>query len=502
MAPLMHVPIAPLPPERFRAIFPPEQYEERLEDLIRRAREVVGETAVWNVSSTARGGGVAEMLHSLLGYARGAGIDARWAVIEGRPEFFDITKRIHNRLHGDPGDGGGLGDAERELYEATLFANAVDLAELIRPRDVVILHDPQTVGLVEVLKARGAYVIWRAHVGLDLPNELAREAWDFLIRYLHSADAYVFTRETFAWEQLDAGRVSIIPPSIDAFSPKNHDMDAGTAVAILQAAGVLSGRHAPGGAKPVFNRQDGTPGRVDRHAEIVQERPLRAGDRVVAQVSRWDHLKDPVGVIDAFAEHVAPRTDAHLVVAGPDVAAVADDPEGIKERGRAQDAWAELPHRTRERVHLLSLPMEDLEENAAIVNALQRHAAVVVQKSLAEGFGLTVSEAMWKGRPVVASHVGGIQDQIEDGRTGILVDPRDGRAFGDAVAGLLEDPERAEAIGRAARERVLEVFLVPRHLGQWVDLVQHVQRAARLPRLPARLRLPTRLRGLLRRRLR
>ena len=188
------------------------------------------------------------------------------------------------------------------------------------------------------------------------------------------------------------------------------------------------------------------------------------------QVSRWDELKDPLGVIRGFAEHVP---EAHLVYAGPAVAAVTDDPEGEQVLRNAQRLRDELPEQARRRLHLACLPMDDPEENAIIVNALQRHARVVVQKSLAEGFGLTVAEAMWKARPVVASRIGGIQDQIEDGTSGVLLDdPHDLAAFGDAVARLLADPDRAERMGDAARERVRNGFLSSRSLLDYLGVVR------------------------------
>jgi trehalose synthase len=214
---------------------------------------------------------------------------------------------------------------------------------------------------------------------------------------------------------------------------------------------------------------------VERSAEVFEERPLRPEDPMVLQVSRWDRLKDPLGVIKGFVEHVAPATDAHLVYAGPAVEAVADDPEGIEVLQEARDYYEGLSPDARERVHLAALPMDDLQENAAIVNALQRRANVVVQKSIAEGFGLTVAEAMWKARPVVATRVGGIQDQIVDGVSGILLDdPTDLAAYGAAVRELLEDPQRAERIGREAMERVRDDFLAMRSLLQYFALIQHL----------------------------
>jgi trehalose synthase len=449
--------------------------QQRIRVVQERARGVFDDRTVWHVNSTSRGGGVAEMLHPLLAYARGAGIDARWLVIGGEAPFFAVTKRIHNRLHGSAGDGGPLGDAERAVYEGALAAAASELAARAEGDDIVVLHDPQTAGLVPALKARGLPVVWRCHVGVDHPDDLARSAWDFLRPYVSAADAVVFSRAEFAWEGLDPARLALIAPSIDGLSPKNQDLAPETVAAVLAAAGL---REGDGGAPATFRRLDGREAVVERRAVVDRERPLRPGEPVVLQVSRWDRLKDPLGVIRGFAEHVPASTGAHLVYAGPAVEAVSDDPEGAEVLAEARAARAALAPETRERVHLALLPMDDADENAVIVNALQRDATVVVQKSLAEGFGLTVAEAMWKGRPVVASRIGGIQDQIEDGRSGLLLDdPADLAGYGALVTSLLEDPARAEAIGTAARERVRGQYLGTRSLLDYAALLERVLEA-------------------------
>jgi trehalose synthase len=468
------VDISPMSTDRFRAVLAPEQvaaFERGAEE----ARELLDGRVVWNVNSTARGGGVVELLQPLVAYARGAGVDVRWVVIEGPPEFFEVTKRIHNRLHGSEGDGRPLDESARSLYGSVLERNLDEFSDRVREGDVVILHDPQPAGAAEALAARGASVIWRCHVGLDRPNDIARQTWAFLLPYLLHADAYVFSRESFAWQGLDRDRLVVIPPSIDPFAPKNEQLAPDTVRAVLRAAGLLAGAGEPG---PVtFERQDGTPGRVERRAQLTEERPLSADAPMVLQVSRWDGLKDPLGVIRGFAEHVPARTGAHLVYAGPDVEAVADDPEGARLLGEARALYARLPAEQRARIHLATLPMEDPQENAIIVNALQRHAGVVVQKSLAEGFGLTVSEAMWKARPVVASRIGGIQDQVVHGESGLLLDdPTDLVAYGAAVTWLLEDPGRAEAMGERGRERVRERFLSARSLLDYLALMHRVVR--------------------------
>jgi trehalose synthase len=463
---MREIPVVPLPPERFREVLG-DRYRE-LEPDVSRARELLAGRVLWHVNSTARGGGVAEMLRSHLAYVRGAGIDVRWVVIAGDPSFFEVTKRIHNNLHEDGGDAGPLGDRERQLYETALAAPAGELGKLIRSGDIVFLHDPQTAGLVEAVRATGALAVWRCHVGVDHPNGIARAAWEFLRPYVEQADACVFSRRQFVWEDLRADSVWIAPPSIDAFSPKNQDLDPVTVGAIL---GVLGIADPPPHGAPTFSRYDGTPQRVNRDAVLVQQGPLPADAPVVAQVSRWDRLKDPVGVLKCFARHVTAPA-AHLILAGPDVEAVDDDPEGAAVLAEVRNRLDSQPARVRDRVHLVSLPMIDLDENAAMVNALQRRANVVVQKSLAEGFGLTVAEAMWKARPVVATRVGGIQDQIVDGESGVLVeDPRDLAAAGAAIDGLLDDPGRAARMGQAARERVTDRFLA---LGRLIDYFRNV----------------------------
>jgi trehalose synthase len=464
----VEVPIAPLSPERFAEILPPNAFEAFME-AARRGAEVFAGRIIWNVNSTARGGGVAEMLRSLIAYARGAGVDARWVVIQGSPEFFAVTKRIHNHLHGFPGDGGPLGEEQREQYQQTMYANAEWLVQLVHPGDVVILHDPQTAGLCAAMRDAGATAIWRCHVGLDTPNDLARKAWDFLRPFVLPADAYVFSRDAYVWEGLERERAVTIPPSIDAFSPKNHEMTEEQVRAILATAELL---RDGGSHNPVFVREDGSTASVRRRADLSAGAPAPSWDsHLVVQVSRWDRLKDPMGVMEGYVEHIAPDTDAHLMLAGPSVEAVADDPEGAMVLEEMHEAWSRLPPKIAERVHLACLPMEDGEENAAIVNALQRRADVVVQKSLAEGFGLTVAEAMWKARPVVASRIGGIQDQVVDGVTAFLVDPNDLEAYGRAVVRFLADPELAHRIGREAQKRIRDAFLAPRHLVQYLELL-------------------------------
>lgn len=459
----VHIPSHP--PARFRPLLGTGY--PQVEAAAARAREEYEGRAIWHVSSTFRGGGVAEMLRTLLPYVRGAGIDTRWAVLRERAAFFALTKRLHNNLHGAVGDGGPLGPAERRLYDRSLAASALYFSRLVRPGDVVFLHDPQAAGLVGAVKEAGARAIWRCHIGCDEPDDVALAAQRFLEPWLAGADNWVFSREAYAWPGLDPERTWTMAPSLDPLSPKNQSLSPAQVAAIVGAVGLERGSQREA---PRFTRADGTPGRVERLAEVLQVEPLPRAARLVAQISRWDRLKDHLGLLECFARHLA-DTDLHLLLAGPASAAVADDPEGAGVWAQVRAAWRELPDATRSRVHLASLPMDDLDENAAIVNALQHRAQVVVQKSIAEGFGLTVAEAMWKRRPVVGARVGGIQDQIVDGETGLLVPPEDLEAVAAAIRSLTADPARARRLGQAGRERVRERFLGPVRLVRYAELL-------------------------------
>ena len=448
---------------------------ERFEQAAEAARQTLAGSSVLNVNSTAAGGGVAEMLQTLLSYTRGAGIDTRWLVIEGDPAFFAITKRIHNGLYGSPGDGGELGRTERRHFERVLRGNADELRALVRPGDVVVVHDPQPADLVAAAKGAGARVVWRCHVGLDHPNEWSERSWEFLRPYLADADAIVASRTSFGPPWADPARVHVIRPSIDPFSAKNEPLSIRNARLTLSYVGLLDGTIETAPAVR-FARRDGSPGRINRRADVVQTGPPAPADvPLVVQVSRWDRLKDMAGVMNGFARHVDPSLGAHLLLCGPAVTGVADDPEAAEVLNECMGLWRDLPHAARSRVHLACIPMADPDENAAIVNAIQRHASVVVQKSLAEGFGLTVAEAMWKRRPVVASAVGGIVDQIEDGTHGLLVEgPSDLQAFGAAVESLLRDREAAAELGGNAHRRVTDEFLGDRHLEQYGRLFEQL----------------------------
>jgi trehalose synthase len=430
-------------------------------------RQRLGTRTIWNISSTAVGGGVAEMLHVLLGYAADLDIPVQWKVITGDAGFFAVTKRLHNQIHGEAA-GGPLTKEDATHYANMLAANAAELLGEISSGDLVLLHDPQTAGLARALVRAGTQVAWRCHIGVDWENDATRGAWGFLRPHLAAADGYVFTRREYVPAWIPDRKVAIIPPSIDPLSPKNESLDEVTVRGILGRIGVLDG--ATPGDRTSFMRSDGSVGFVTRYAEVTGEALPGPGDQLVVQVSRWDQLKDMAGVMQGFAKHVVPGGDGYLVLAGPAVAGVTDDPEGAAVFGDCLLQWRDLPTEARARILLVTLPLDDAGENAAMVNALQRQASVIAQKSLAEGFGLTVAEGMWKGRPVVGSAVGGITDQIADG-TGILLhDPHDRKAFGLAVRELLDDPAEARRMGRAAHAYIREHYVGDMHLLRYADL--------------------------------
>jgi len=462
---LREVAVPPRPVERLAQVIGAQRHE-RLLGAAAGFRERAGDRTVWNVNSTAAGGGVAEMLQCLVGYVEDLDIAIGWLVIGGDAEFFAITKRLHNQIHGLAA-GGPLDERAARHYALIVAANARELLDRIRPGDLVLLHDPQTAGLAAPLAVAGARVVWRCHIGLDWENDATRAAWGFLRPHLAAAEAYVFSRRAYVPSWLPDEQVWIIPPSIDPFSAKNQELDAATVRAIVTTIGLLAGEPGVPGR---FERRDGTVGEVTRRATVVGEGALDPGEPVVVQVSRWDRLKDMAGVMRGFVEHTASGGAGHLVLAGPTVSGVSDDPEGAAVYAECVAQWQGLPADLAARVSLVTLPLDDIDENAAMVNALQRHAHVIVQKSLAEGFGLTVAEGMWKGRAVVGTAVGGIIDQIVEGTGVLLPDPTDLPAFGSAVRRLLDHPDEARQMGAAAQKHIRDAYVGDLHLLRYAEL--------------------------------
>lgn len=382
-----------------------------IDHLRQLARPLAGKSMV-HVNSTRLGGGVAEILHKLVPLTRELGIDARWEVISGSPDFFVCTKAIHNALQGNPTR---IPDHLLKLYEETNADNAARLRPLLAGADLVFVHDPQPAALLRHCGTRRGKWIWRCHIDVSHPF---KPIWRFLRPFVADYDALIFSLSGFA--QTLRQPAYIIPPSIDPLSDKNVEL--------------------PG-----------------REIEETRERyGIDPGRPLVVQISRFDRFKDPVGVIRAYRMAKEYLPALQLVLAG---GGAVDDPEGEAVLDETRLAAADDPD-----IHLLPLP-PDLPRT---VNALQRMADIVVQKSTREGFGLTVTEAMWKGKPVIGGDVGGIRLQVIDHHTGFRVSTPEGAAL--RIRYLLHQPKMIKAMGWKAQQFVRENFLVTRQLREHLAL--------------------------------
>jgi trehalose synthase len=387
-----------------------------LVDEIRELAAPLEGKRVLHVSATAFGGGVSEILYSLVPLMRDVGLDAHWHVILGREDFFNVTKVMHNSLQGHKR---AITDAEWEVFEAY---NAMNAQGLEGGWDVIVVHDPQPAGLRANAPDQAKRWIWRCHIDLSTPNErtLAR-----LRPLIEDYDATVWHLERYVPAGLDGG-VQIVPPAIDPLSPKNMALSPEDAAYVCEQFG------------------------------IDVERPL------ICQVSRFDPWKDPIGVIDAYRLVRKALPEVQLALVG---SMATDDPEGwefFQRTFRHADGDPDIKI------------LNNLNNVGAIeVNAFQSQADVVIQKSTREGFGLTVTEALWKGRATVAGNVGGIPLQIEDGVSGYLVSSPEETA--QRTVEILRDPELAKRIGRAGKERTRERFLTPRLLRDWLRMFDGVE---------------------------
>ncbi len=442
---------------------------------------------VWMVNSTPRGGGVAEMLPKVVSILRELGVPTEWAVLgTGERRFFDLTKRLHNLVHGVGSP--HFDSDDRRLYEAVNRENADDLRDRMGPGDVLVVHDPQPMAMGAMLaRELGLAAVWRCHIGLDGENAATHAAWDFLRPYTAAYDQAVFSAPEYI-TAFPAHRTAIIHPAIDPLSDKNRTLSSVRLTGVLDNSGLLRDEQpvlTPPFDDPVERLgPDGSWAPAAESEEIgLLFRPL------VLQVSRWDRLKGYLPLLHAFAEikrHRDELADGHLihrrrldivrlVLAGPDPASVDDDPEGQEVLAELRGAYLALEPAIQRDIALLSLPMSSRRQNALIVNALQRAATVVVQNSLEEGFGLTVAEAMWKRAAVLGSTACGIRQQIRDGVDGCLVDdPTDVEAVARALDGMLARPRERDTWGRNAERRVHDSFLIFTQVANWLRLFARV----------------------------
>jgi trehalose synthase len=383
---------------------------------IRELAEPLAGLRLLHLSATAFGGGVSEILYTLVPLMRDAGIDADWGIIAGDDPFFEATKATHNALQGDPAS---LTSAQREAFMRTSEANAEALRAEIDRYDAVVVHDPQPVFLRPLLAESRARWIWRCHIDLSDPNP---DVLEFLLPAIGTYDAAIFHMPEFVPDVAGLPPVRVQPPAIDPLAPKNMALARQDAAYIVGQFGV------------------------------DVERPL------IVQVSRFDPWKDPLGVIDAYRGVKERHPDVQLGLVG---SMAHDDPEGMEYFRRTMEHAAGDPD---------VLILSNLNSVGAVeVNAFQVIADVVVQKSLREGFGLTVTEALWKGRPVVAGDVGGIRSQIVDGQSGFLVG--DPESCARRCAELLDDRALGVRLGGYGKEVVRERFLMPRKLERYLELL-------------------------------
>jgi trehalose synthase len=383
-----------------------------LMDEIRRLAEPLAGKRVVHVSATAFGGGVAEINYTLVPLMRDAGLDVEWRIIYGQDEFFGVTKTIHNALQGDPQ---GLTDEQKEIFRRY---NAQNAEEFEDDADFVIVHDPQPAAMREHFPDSDAHWIWRCHIDLSEPNQ---EVLAFLLPSLARYDGAIFHRREYVPRAAGLPQAYVWPPAIDPLTPKNMALSPEDAAYIVDQFG------------------------------IDISRPM------MSQVSRFDPWKDPLGVIDAYRGVREAHTGVQLALVG---SMAHDDPEGWDYYNRTVAYAGGDPD-----IYILS----NLNNVGSVeVNAFQVHSAAVVQKSIREGFGLTVTEALWKARPTVAGRVGGIVDQIVDGETGWLVDSPE--ACAAACQEILDDPAAARQRALRGKEYVRRNFLMPRLLRDWLVL--------------------------------
>ncbi|WP_051312942.1 glycosyltransferase [Sporocytophaga myxococcoides] len=436
---------------------------------------------VWMINSTAQGGGVAEMMPRLISLFRQIGIDTDWIVTESdKKEFFNITKKLHNLIHGVCCD--FVYEEERALYEQVNKENAEALLKLLKPHDIVVIHDPQPAGMIKFLKGQlPLKFIWRCHIGIDEHTEQTKNAWDFLHPYTELYNFNVFSATAYIPGHL-TGRASVMHPTIDPLDHKNRYLSIHKTVGILSNSGLARPYQAV--LTPPFGNM------VKRlHPDGIFSRPFTPSDPgllykpFALQVGRWDRLKGFMELIKGFeliktngAYHFNHRHSKRLemlklVLAGPDPTYVSDDPEGEEVLDELIDYYKSLSPALQRDIVILNLPMESRKQNHLIVNALQLCASVVVQNSIREGFGLTVTEAMWKKKPVIGGYTCGINEQIMDDIQGkIIKNPRDPEDVAYVLNTLLKEPKKREVLGHRAQKTVIDHFLIFKQILQWIHL--------------------------------
>ncbi len=438
---------------------------------------------VWMINSTAIGGGVAEMVPSQLRILREMGIKVEWLVIEANDEhFFQITKRIHNAIHG-MGEG-DYSEEDMRVYERVNQLNLDKALSFIQDGDIVIIHDPQPLPLAKLIRMhRKVKLVWRCHIGLVNQNETTASVWKFLSQYTDSYDHFVFSLPGYIPGFL-TDRSTVITPAIDPLSHKNRALQLHKCIGILHQSGIINDRKPV--LYPFYKHQvrrvmpDGSFNTVNTHSNLdLIYRPI------ITQISRWDRLKGFAELLKAFL-HMKKENEqrdndtlayrrinkARLVLGGPDPKFVSDDPEGREVLEELIEQYRGLPEEFQEDVAILLLPLDNPKENALIVNALQFSSSIVIQNSIQEGFGLTATEAMWKKTPVLVSGADGLVHQVENNVTGkINDDPTDIVSLSESMDLMLNDPKERDKWAFNGQVRVIEHFTLFTQLRKWLELL-------------------------------
>jgi len=462
-----------------------------VENLRNEAKEVlrlINGRSILMVNSTSQGGGVAEMLPKMMGILNELGIKTRWAVMgSDDPAFFRLTKRIHNLIHGDGGGNSQFTAEDRRVFEYTGESNVDELRAILAPEDLLVIHDPQPLAMGAKLKKQlDLPAVWRCHIGLDESNPSTAAAWEFLEPYIQVFDHHIFSAADYVPDYVK-GSSSVIYPAIDPLSDKNRTIRAEELTSILCNAGL--GRLAdPNLANPFPEparrlQPDGTFGPADSPERIgFLYRPT------ITQISRWDRLKGWKPLLEGFIklkegfngkpnsgdERYRCRAETlRLVMVGPDPASIQDDPEGCEVLNDLCTTYAGLDPVIQKDVVLLTLPMGSRENNALMVNAIQTASSIVVQNSIREGFGLTLTEAMWKGTPVVGSSACGLRQQIKDRIHGrVVFCPGDPDDVAQVLGDMISADGELDIWSRNARTRVQQEFLVFNQVKKWLGILK------------------------------
>ena len=457
---------------------------------------------IWMINSTFVGGGVAEMLPMLISMFKDINITIKWVVIspssKNAQSFFNITKQIHNNIHGvfNPKTMEILNNSHRLILESVCKDCCNEFIPLVKPQDIIIIHDLQPLAMIKYLKkSLKNLIIWRSHIGIDQENETTDKTWNFLKPYINLADHIIYSLKDYIPKfVIKENKIpySIIPPAICPFTPKNIELTHSELLRILSKSNIIHPTTNDDQWEYKVQRVCGKTGKLIKCSNHKDNNFELLFNPIICEISRWDKLKGWIQLIKAFvhlkqnintfidsdAKHEQYIQNMILVLAGPDPSFIQDDPEGIKVFNDLCTFYKSLGNKYKDiqdKIYILSLPMNNTDENALIVNALQRLSSIVIQNSLREGFGLTVTEAMWKGTPIIASNVGGIRVQCMDGINGINInDPTDYKSVAKSINKMISSGDlQMKKYAIAGKKNVIQKFLIWSQCRNYLDTLNY-----------------------------